>query len=354
LVIPAYNEAARLADGVARLVDAIASGAIVPGTTEFVVVDDGSTDDTTAQARTLFSPFPHVQLVRLPENRGKGGAVRAGVAVASAPIIAFADADMAIDPGQTPQFIDALANADLAIGSRAASGASVDRPSLRRSIMNRSFNQLVNSITRLSLDDTQCGFKAFRAPAAKLLFHCSIIDRFAFDVEILSLARRLGMPIAEVPVHWLRVKGSRVRPWTDARSMARDVFRAGRTAASAPPVPALTLTWPQESLPGPDASSALQAFCRGLAPGLPVLNRGPEGLLVLCPLMGEPEIAATATRVAAHDAGVVLARTAMTVAQLVALAPLSIPWGEEIVVAPTASADGSGETPEVALDTMDG
>jgi hypothetical protein len=70
--------------------------------------------------------------------------------------------------------------------------------------------------------------------------------------------------------------------------------------------------------------------------------------------MGEPEIAATATRVAAHDAGVVLARTAMTVAQLVALAPLSIPWGEEIVVAPTASADGSGETPEVALDTMDG
>ena len=79
-----------------------------------------------------------------PQNHGKGGAVRAGVAAATAPFIAFADADMAIDPEQTPQFIRALAQADLAIGSRAASGASVNRSSLRRSLMNRAFNRLVN------------------------------------------------------------------------------------------------------------------------------------------------------------------------------------------------------------------
>ena len=149
--------------------------------------------------------------------------MRAGVAVASAPVIAFADADMAIDPAQTPQFVGALAEADLAIGSRSASGASVDRSSLRRSLMNRAFNRLVNALTRVALDDTQCGFKAFRAPVAKLLFHCSVTERFAFDVEILSLARRFGFVIAEVPVQWLRVEGSQIRPWSDARSMAGDV-----------------------------------------------------------------------------------------------------------------------------------
>ena len=70
----------------------------------------------------------------------------------------------------------------------------------------------MNVVTRVSLSDTQCGYKAFRAPAAKLLFHCSITERFAFDVEILTLARRLGLSIAEVPVHWSRVPGSRVDP----------------------------------------------------------------------------------------------------------------------------------------------
>jgi glycosyltransferase involved in cell wall biosynthesis len=234
-IIPAYNEGMRLEAGVSRLRAAVEAGAIDAETTEFVVVDDGSTDDTTALARAFFSSFPHVQHVRLAKNRGKGGAVRAGVAVATAPIIIFADADMAIDPAQTPQFIHALSEASVAIGSRSASGASVDRPSLRRSLMNRSFNRLVNVLTQVNLDDTQCGFKAFRAPAAKLLFHCSVTERFAFDVEVLSLARRLGLAIAQVPVRWLRVKGSQIRPWTDARSMAGDVVKAGRGGGGGAP-----------------------------------------------------------------------------------------------------------------------
>ena len=264
LVIPAYNEGPRLDDGVARLRVAIAAGAIDPETTEFIVVDDGSTDDTTERAGTLFSPFPHVRLLRLPENHGKGGAVRAGVAAATAPLIAFADADMAIDPGQTPEFLRALAQADLAIGSRAASGASVNRSSLRRSLMNRTFNRLVNVLTSVGLDDTQCGFKAFRAPVAKLLFHCSVTERFAFDVEILSLARRFGLVIAEVPVQWLRVQGSQIRPWTDARSMAGDVVRARRGAASVAPVPTLSLKLPEaapRSEPDTYAAASRTARC---------------------------------------------------------------------------------------------
>jgi hypothetical protein len=322
MIIPAYNEGMRLEAGIARLLVAIEAGAIDTETTEFVVVDDGSTDDTTPLARALFAPFPHVQHVRLRQNRGKGGAVRAGVAVARAPIIAFADADMAIDPAQTPQFVRALADAGIAIGSRSARGASVNRPSFRRSLMNRAFNRLVNAITRVSLNDTQCGFKAFRAPVAKLLFHCSVTERFAFDVEILSLARRLGITIAEVPVQWLRVKGSQIRPWTDARSMAGDVVRAGRGAAWAAPIPTLGVT-----LPGEVARASLR---KALAPWLPVLDDGHDGrLLVLCPQMSEPEIETTAAWISAHFAGAALERSALTVTQLCEMAPLSMPWGDE-------------------------
>ena len=322
LVIPAYNEGLRLADGMSRLRSAIAAGAIVPESTEFVVVDDGSTDDTTAKAIDLFSSFPHVHHVRLPENHGKGGAVRAGVAVASAPIIAFADADMAIDPAQTPQFILALTEADLAIGSRAATGAAVNRPSLRRSIMNRVFNRLTNVLTRVALDDTQCGFKAFRAPAAKLLFHCSITERFAFDVEILSLARRLGLTIAQVPVQWMRVRGSQIRPWTDARSMARDVVRAGRGGASSMPVPTLTVA-PAGEDSDAGCPPSLAALRRALPPGLPVLLRD-GGLLVLCPLMEEPAIAATAARIVEQFPGAIPERTDTTMAQLIRMSPLQM------------------------------
>jgi hypothetical protein len=324
LVIPAYNEARRLDDGVARLLAAITSGGIDPDTTEFVVVDDGSTDDTEARAHTLFGRFPHRQIVRLAENRGKGAAVRAGVTAASAPIIAFADADMAIDPSQTPEFVGALARADVAIGSRAAVGSAVDRPSLRRSAMNRAFNQLVNVLTRVSLSDTQCGYKAFRAPAAKLLFHCSITERFAFDVEILTLARRLGLTIAEVPVLWSRIPGSRVRPWLDPGAMTRDVIRASRRARSAPPVPALTIH------PGPprageaDASVALKALLEELAPSLPVIHRPDGRVLVLCPLMNEDQIAGTAARITSSFPRGAAARSLLTTADLAALAPLSL------------------------------
>jgi hypothetical protein len=323
LVIPAFNEGQRLDDGVARLRAAIAAGAIDPETTEFVVVDDGSTDDTTARAAALFSTFPHVRLLRLPENHGKGGAVRAGVAVASAPVIAFADADMAIDPGQTPQFVAALTRADLAIGSRSASGASVNRSSLHRSLMNRAFNRVVNLLTSVDLDDTQCGFKAFRGPVAKLLFHCSVTERFAFDVEILSLARRFGLVIAEVPVQWLRVEGSQIRPLSDARSMVSDVFRASRGAASVAPVPTLCVKLPGEA-PGAAPGASAAALAAFLPPGLPVLDRSDGGILVLCPLMDDPEVEATAAQIVASCPGAAVERTALTVAQLARMSPLGL------------------------------
>ena len=142
--------------------------------------------------------------------------------------------------------------------------------------MNRAFNQLVNVVTRVSLSDTQCGYKAFRAPAAKLLFHCSITERFAFDVEILTLARRLGLTIAEVPVQWSRVRGSRVRPWLDPGTMTRDVVRASRRAKSAPPVPALTIDPGGGQTGDAETSVALKALVQELAPCLPVVRQDPR------------------------------------------------------------------------------
>jgi dolichyl-phosphate beta-glucosyltransferase len=331
IIIPAYNEGMRLEAGISRLRAAVDAGAIDAETTEFVVVDDGSTDDTTALARAQFSSFPHVQHVRLAQNRGKGGAVRAGVAVATAPILIFADADMAIDPAQTPQFVHALSEANLAIGSRSASGASVDRPSLRRSVMNRSFNRLVNVLTQVNLDDTQCGFKAFRAPAAKLLFHCSVTERFAFDVEVLSLARRLGLTIAQVPVRWLRVQGSQIRPWTDARSMAADVVKAGRGAAWAAPVPGLTVT-----LPTVGDRDAVRRF---LAPWLPVVEQSETQVLVLCPLMSEAQIEMVNSLIMARRDGATVERSSVTVAQLCEMAPLDLSSNDDGV------AHGPGQAP---------
>jgi hypothetical protein len=316
LVIPAYNEALRIKDGVARLLEAVEVGAIRPDVTEFVVVDDGSIDNTSSTAATAFSAFPHVKIIRLAENRGKGAAVRAGVAAATGAVIVFADADMAIDPAQTPEFVDALTHADLAIGTRASSNSSVDRSSIRRSVMNRLFNNLVNVLTHVSLDDTQCGYKAFRAPVAKLLFHCSVTERFAFDVEILSLARQLGLSISEVPVRWRRVKGSRIRP-TDIGSMARDVLRAARGSATAPSIQALAIKMP-----------AGEESVLDMASAMPMVRLPGGGVLLLCPFMTEAEVDAAASRIVETAAGSTVERRVLTTRQLCESAPLSLTWGD--------------------------
>jgi hypothetical protein len=311
LVIPAYNEQLRLAAGVTRLQAAIDEGMVDVTTTEFIVVDDGSSDDTERCAKELYGAFPRSTVLRLPQNRGKGAAVRAGVAATTAATIAFADADMAIDPRQIPRFLDALQQNDLAIGSRAARGASVDRASLRRSVMNRTFNRFVNTVTGVSLDDTQCGFKAFRGPMARLLFHCSTTDRMAFDVELLALARQLGLRIAQIPVQWSRVEGSRVRSWSDAGSMVRDVLAARSKLIGAPPLTVGRLGVPQLATSEAVSSLALLA---------PVVTASNGELLALFPFMDEESAAALAEAYGLPG----LPLETMPAARLRSLAPFSL------------------------------
>jgi glycosyltransferase involved in cell wall biosynthesis len=239
IIVPAFNEADRLPAGIERFDAAVADGAIDLDTTEVVLIDDGSTDQTGPVATRLLSPLPHHRVISLPTNGGKGAAVRTGIALARGPYVAYMDADMAIDPRAVPLLLDALGSSEAAIGSRALAHSMVDGTYAVRAVMGRLFNRLVTTGTGLGLEDTQCGFKAFRTPAARLLFHLVAIDRFAFDVEVLARARRLGLRISQVPVHWKNVPGSTVHPLHDSVTMLSDVFRSRYGFLATPPVPAV-------------------------------------------------------------------------------------------------------------------
>lgn len=225
LVVPAFNEGGRLAEGRNRLAGAISSGAIDPDRTDLIVVDDGSSDDTAKKARLLFGDLPHFELIELPSNSGKGAAIRAGISNARTPLVAFADADMAIDPEHIPQFVEMLADHDVAIGSRTMDESRAEGDTRTRRFERRAFNLLVKKVAGVNFEDTQCGFKAFRTPVARLLFHLTSAKRFAFDVELLNISDRLGLSVGEVPVAWKNVRGSRIRPLSDPVSMATDLFK---------------------------------------------------------------------------------------------------------------------------------
>ena len=242
IIVPAFNEAPRLAEGMRRFEAAVSDGVVDIDRTEMLLVDDGSTDGTADTARALLTHLPHHGVVRLPENRGKGAAVRTGVALARGTYTAYMDADMAIHPRAIPMLVNGLRTNDLAIGSRALPDSMVESTHALRSVLGRLFNRLVTTGTGLHLPDTQCGFKAFRTPVARLLFHLVRIDRFAFDVEILALAHRLGLRITEVPVQWRHVSGSTVHPMRDSIPMLTDVYRSRLGLLATPSVPSVIVS----------------------------------------------------------------------------------------------------------------
>src|SRR5207249_7786849 len=173
---------------------------------ELIVVNDGSTDATAAIARErLKDARIETRLLENFPNRGKGAAVRAGLLVAQKPIGLFSDADLSTPLGETPKLIEPIAHGhvDIAFGSRAINRSliGVHQP-WRREQAGRVFNLLVRIATGLPFWDTQCGFKAFRLDAFRPMLEGAQIEGFAFDVELLSLARRAGLRIREVPVRW--------------------------------------------------------------------------------------------------------------------------------------------------------
>ena len=175
-----------------------------------------------------------MHVVAAPSNRGKGAAVRLGMAQARGRALVFMDADLATDLSALEPLVRALDDHHVAIGSRALSGTVVEDASAKRRRMGSSFNHLVRAATGVPFEDTQCGFKAFRSPIGKLLFALGRVDGYAFDVEMLGLARQLDLGVLEIPVHWREVEGSHVRPVADALRMTRDVIRSRRPKLDAP------------------------------------------------------------------------------------------------------------------------
>jgi hypothetical protein len=331
IVVPAYNEAHRLDDAFDRFRYAVRAGAVDLERTEVIVVDDGSDDDTSGRARSLTADLPHHRVIRLPVNQGKGAAVRAGIRAARGASTAYMDADMAIDPRAIPQLLECLVTTEGAIGSRSLPDSMVESRYMIRLLMGRLFNRLVTAGTELDFLDTQCGFKAFRTEVARLLFHLVPIDRFAFDVEVLACSHRLGLAIAEVPVHWKHVPGSSVQPLHDSITMLADVFssRSGLRRPSA--VPAVTITGPGSGSVADDNSVAddqlidqvRAALVAGPCPvPLPVISDR-TGLLILFPLVDRAGVSDYVRSLRAALPEQTMAQRSYSLPDLLALGPLT-------------------------------
>jgi dolichyl-phosphate beta-glucosyltransferase len=226
LVFPCYNEAERLPQTLAAY---LAELPRQPGAVEVLVVDDGSTDQTFAVAQAIAAQDDRVRVIRSQPNHGKGFGVRTGVLQANGELIMFTDADGSYGPGEVARVTAALAVAPVAIGSRPAGWAAGP---LARRLASRLFNRAIRALLGLPFGDTQCGVKGFRRHAAGELFGRARLDGFAFDVEVLFLARRLGLRIIEVPVRAEVRDGSKVQLVVDALGMLRDVLRVRRWALS--------------------------------------------------------------------------------------------------------------------------
>jgi glycosyltransferase involved in cell wall biosynthesis len=224
VVIPAYKEAARIGLTLQRILTFFDSNA---WDGEVIVVLDGGRDGTADEVQRVAGADPRVRIEDNGFNKGKGYSVRRGMLAARGRYALFSDADLSTPIEEAPRLIAAIdAGADVAIASRAlaASNVQVHQPWWRES-MGRVFNWFVQRLALPGIRDSQCGFKCFRGDVAHRVFALQRVERFAFDVEVLSIARSLGYTIAELPVTWVDQPASTVNPLTAPASMLLDLVR---------------------------------------------------------------------------------------------------------------------------------
>lgn len=224
IIIPAYNESARIGASLEKVLRFIHSEG---WDAEVIVVSDGSTDNTPQIVLQQARNNPALRLLENPGNRGKGYSVRNGMQHASGDILLFSDADLSSPIEEAPKLFAALAaGADVAIGSRwLQKELQSQKQPLYRQLFGRIFNLLLRLILGLNFKDTQCGFKAFTRRAAQIIFPLQEIERWGFDPELLYLAKKFGFKIVEVPVIWAHREGTRISPLRDGSRMFMEMLR---------------------------------------------------------------------------------------------------------------------------------
>ena len=232
IIIPAYNEARRLGHALEALSAFCAELAFAY---EVLVVVEPSTDGTLDLARELAAPHPCFVVIDNVVHRGKGYAVRNGMLRARGAHVFYMDADLSVPLREVRVFLDyfdAHPDIDVLVGNRQHAQSRITRrQSLLRRKLGQSFNAILQMSGLVSLHDTQCGFKAFRHRAAEAIFSRQRLDGFAFDVEVLLLARRLGYSVADLPVEWINSPESHVHIVRDSFMMLWDTVRIARRFA---------------------------------------------------------------------------------------------------------------------------
>jgi glycosyltransferase involved in cell wall biosynthesis len=222
IVIPAFNERARIPATLRLVVDCIRAR---KWSAEVIVVNDGSTDETAQLVLEFAEQAPEVRLIENPSNSGKGYSVRSGILHALGDIVMFTDADLSSPIEEAEQLFAAVAKgADIAIGSRwLATSRQTHKQPLYRRFFGRCFNALTRMVMNLPFADTQCGFKAFTRSAAQTVFQLQTIERWGFDPEILFIALKRGYRIEEVPVSWAHDARTRISYLRDGLQMLKEL-----------------------------------------------------------------------------------------------------------------------------------
>ena len=222
IVIPAYNESARIDATLREVVSCIRAGG---WNAEVIVVNDGSTDSTARQILDFSISAPEVRLLENPGNHGKGYSVRHGLLEAQGEIVMFTDADLSAPIREAERLFDAIHNgADIAIGSRWLDRSrQVQHQPLYRQLFGRCFNLITRTLMGLRFADTQCGFKAFTRQAAQTVFQLQTIEGWGFDPEILFIARKRHLRVAEVAVTWGHDERTRINYLRDGFHMLREM-----------------------------------------------------------------------------------------------------------------------------------
>ena len=221
IIIPAHNEESRLPSALEQVIRFLDAQSF---TAEVIVVENGSSDQTLVLAQEFAEKDERIRV--LQSERGKGAAVKQGMLESRGEYRFMCDADLSMPVEEIAKFIPPnLEDFDIAIASREAKGAVRYNEPAYRHLGGRGMNFLIQVLILPGLNDTQCGFKCFRADVAEQLFNKQTLNGWSFDIEVLYIARKYGYHVQEIPIHWYHDSDTKVRALSDAIRMFQDIFR---------------------------------------------------------------------------------------------------------------------------------